>query len=252
MTDRDEASIDPGTITTMWVHRLADRRLLMGLREGVKAQLSAWLTHLDAAAAGDEPAGHELFKLAAFHARALGFDGRPASAAIGQIIELRAAVAEACGHLPSRLERQIDELLRVVADAHALGHAERLGGQHAQVLRNGAPVIRLDDTTIAAFVIGPMHAENVDALVGRLLREVAATGAQQAVVDLFGADDPDDRFHETAALLLQSPEGRNVHLVLTGARDPEKTQDAILGHGVDAARVEVAASFNAWLAARRI
>jgi len=216
-------SMDRERILEVWLDRLETRRWLLGPREAVRAELSHWLALL---AEPDRASRHELHKLAAFHARQLGVDGRPASAAIGQVLEL--------GRV---LESHDSELLEIVADAHALGAEERARAAHEQVLRDRAPLVRLGGGRILGFLIGPMSPDLMDAMLGRLLREAAMVEATHAILDLGSAEEDDDRLHRTLDGFLRTKVGQRLHLVILGARDAAKTRAALAAVGADVARV---------------
>ena len=112
-----------------WLARLEEAHVTMGTREAVGHELGRWLDFLGPAADGDESIAHELYKLVAFHARNLGAEGRPASAALMQVLLLEDAVNEAVPE-PKLLARVLREVTRVVADAHSLGSSERAKNRH--------------------------------------------------------------------------------------------------------------------------
>src|SRR5262249_44785256 len=151
--------------------RVENAHVLMGPREATKNELSRWLDYVGPAADGDASSSHELYKLVAFHARSLGAEGRPASAALMQVVLLEDIVREAMKETPKALSQVIRELMRVVADAHALGSSERAKNRHNLEIRDFSPVIRVGEKTIMGFLLGNMDADLIDAMMGRLLRE---------------------------------------------------------------------------------
>lgn len=206
-----------------WLARLEGAHVLMGAREGIAAELGRWLDPLLAAGAGDQSAAHELYKLVAFHARGLGGEGRPASAALMQVLLLQDAV----GPAEPPLAEVLRELLRIVVDAHALGASERSRNRHHLEIRDFSPVVRLGEHTVIGFLLGAMDSDLIDAMIGRLLRETARSGARHVVLDAFGAARDNDTFHRTIQAFLRSEVGSGVHFTLCGLRDTESTREAL-------------------------
>lgn len=222
-----------------WLGRLGEGRLLMGKREAVAAELETWLGLLAAALSGDAASEHELYRLVALHAKALGAESRPASATIMQILVLGDSVEESEISDKPKALKMIREMTRVSADAHALGQSERLRDKHEDELCSKTPMVRLGPDRVLAFMIGPMTSRIIDSLFGRVLRECARVETHEVWVDLLGADPDDDRFHRTVAAFLESEPARATRLVLTGARDPEQTVRAIAALGTDLSRLRV-------------
>lgn len=240
-----------GELLETWLQALEAERALSGSKEAAAAELGTWLALLEPAAEGDEPAQHELFKLVAFHARSLGFEGQPASLVVLRVELLQEALRTAGGTEPApALRAVVRSMLRIAADAHALGAAERLTAKHHREIRDFSPLVRLDEQTVLAFMLGPMTPELIDAITGRLLRECAMIGAKTAVLDVFGAAADDDRFQRTIAELLRQPPAKNLTLVLAGLRDVEGTRAALSGLGVDPARVRFTATLSEYLHGR--
>lgn len=233
-----------------WLDLLAVERLVGPSPEGVAHELGAWLSLLEPAAAGDSPAQHELFKLVALHARSAGFEERPASATVMRVALLQDALRSVHGEVPAKTTAFVRSLVRVAADSHALGLAERLGAKHQREIRDFSPVIRLADQTVVAFMLGPMTPELIDAITGRLLRECSVSGAKTAILDVFGAAVDDDRFHRTIAALLESDGARKLTLVLTGLRDVARTRQALSALGVDLSRLRFGEQISHYLADR--
>lgn len=232
-----------------WIERLEKAHVLMGAREAIAAELLRWLVHLGPAAEGDQSAAHELYKLVAFHARALGSDGRPASAALMQALLLEEALASVMtGGTPKPLALVVREILRIVADAHALGAGERAKNRHHLEIRDFSPVVRVGEKTIVGFLLGAMDSDLIDAMIGRLLREAARTGADDVVLDAFGAARDNDTFHRTIQAFLRSEIGIRVRLTLSGLRDAEATRAALERLGCNMERVRFEPDINAALA----
>jgi hypothetical protein len=230
-----------------WVQRLEHAHVLMGPREAVAAALDRWLAHLGSAADGDTGAARELYKLVAFHARALGADGRPASAALMQALLLQDALETVLG-AQAALRNVMREICRVVADAHALGHSERAKNRHHLEIRDFSPVVRLGERTVLGFLLGAMDSDLIDAMAGRLLREAARSSAERVVLDTFGAARDNETFHRTIQAFLRSEVGCRVHLTLTGLRDPEATRASLAALGCNMERVHFEPDVNSAIA----
>ncbi len=224
-------------LAAAWLDRLESAHVLMGSREPARNELSRWLDYLGPAAEGDQSTAHELYKLVAFHARNLGAEGRPASAALMQIILLEEALQEALKEVPRSITQITREMMRVVADAHALGSSERSKNRHHLEIRDFSPVIRLGEKTIMGFLLGSMESDLIDAMMGRLLRETARTSADVVVLDTFGAARDNELFHRTVQAFTRSEVGCRVTLVLTGLRDPEATKTALKAMGCNMERI---------------
>jgi hypothetical protein len=227
-------------IADAWLDRVESAHVMMGPREATKNELSRWLDYLGPAADEDASSSHELYKLVAFHARSLGADGRPASAALMQVLLLEDVIGESMKAGDKPLSLVLREMIRVVADAHALGSSERAKNRHNLEIRDFSPVIRVGEKTIMGFLLGNMDADLIDAMMGRLLRETVRTGADVVVLDTFGAARDNELFHRTVQAFLRSEVGCRVTLVLTGLRDVEATRNALkdLGCNMDRLRFE--------------
>jgi hypothetical protein len=237
-------------VLTAWAE-LLDREQVgpRGGRDAALAELGPWLELIDSAVAGDEPAKKELDKLVAFQARSLGIEDRPASSAVLRVHLLGEALAQVNGKLSPPLRAHLRWLMRIAADAHALGAAERSENRHHREIRDFSPVFRLRGDTVVAMMLGPMTPEIIDAITGRLLRECAASGAKVAVLDCFGAAEDDDRFHRTIAAMLAASSARDLELVLTGLRDPERTRRALQAIDAKLERLRLVPSLGAYLEA---
>lgn len=233
-----------------WIARLSEHRVLMGSREAIAAELSHWLTHLAPAIEQDAATAHELYKLIAFHARQLGLEGRPASAVLTQLLDLDDAIVAQLGPLPEAVQVVLREMMRVATDAHALGQSERLNAGHRQRLREASPIIHLDSNVVIGFLLGPMDPANIDGMFGRVLRESLRLAARVAVIDLFGADEPDDRLHRTVEGFLSSDAGKRLTLNLTGVADIDAMKLALETVGADITRVRVYGNIQDYLAQR--
>lgn len=242
-----QLEIDKKTILGDWISKLEAAHVLMGSREAIAHELERWLEYLGPAAEGEQSGAHELYKLVAFHARNLGAEARPASAALMQGILLQDALASTVERAPRLLEI-LREVLRVIADAHALGHGERTRNRHSLEIRDFSPVIHLGARTVMGFLLGPMDGDLIDAMIGRLLRETARTGAEVVVLDTFGAARDNDTFHRTVQAFLRSEVGGRVNLVITGLRDIEATRSALKAIGCNMERLSFQADVNTAIA----
>lgn len=240
-----EASKD--RIRAEWIHRLEQAHVLMGPRDAIDSELGRWLDHVGATASGDESAARELHKLVAFHARALGAEGRPASAALTQVLVLEESVDAI--HPGAALGPVFRELLRIVADAHALGASERAKNRHQLEIRDFSPVVRVGEATLLGFLLGSMESDLIDAMLGRLLRETVRTGAEHVVLDAFGAARDNDTFHHTIAAFQRHEVGGRVHLTITGLRDADATREHLASLGCNMERLHFAADANSAIAA---
>jgi hypothetical protein len=164
-----------------------------------------------------------------------------------QLVLLEDVLSELTPEAPTRGITR--EMLRVAADAHALGTREQQEARYHRQIRDFTPLVHLEGgRTVLAFLLGPMTPDLIDAALGRLLRECARNEATTAVIDMFGAEADDDRFHRTIRALLEEPPGRKLTLVLTGLRDAETTRAALSNLGADVARVRFEVSLNEYLA----
>lgn len=230
-------------IVAAWISGLEKAHVLMGPREAVSSELSRWIALIGPAIDGDQASAHELFKLVAFHARALGAEGRPASAALMQIWILQDL-------LPPGASALLREIGKVTADAHALGSAERAKNRHQLEIRDFSPVVRLGEKTIVGFLLGAMESDLIDAMTGRLLREAARSGAELVVLDCFGAARDNAVFHRTVQAFLRHEVGCRLTLILAGLRDPEATRAALTALGCNMERLRFEQDINAAIASR--
>lgn len=232
-----------------WVSVLAKEKLLMAEREGVTAEFGHWLQLLYAGAGGDAGATSELFRLVALHCKALGHEGRPASAVVMQIATLRELLLHESPAPAPALLRLVQEMVRVAADAQALGQSERLEERGIDLLKHRSPVFSLEKVVVGCLV-GPMQAELLDSLFARVLRECVRHGIDQIVVDIAAADEADDRFFRTIHGLLTSPDVPPVSVIISGVRDLDAAAMALRALGVDTPRLRLVTSLREVLALR--
>lgn len=219
-----------------WIEALSEARVLTESKAALESQLGPWLVALEAAGSGDEGARSELLRLVALYGRALGAEGRPASAAVMQVTLLD-RLYRAQGPISPALAATLDEMLRVIADAHDLGASQRLRQRQLRGLKEWSPVLRWADRAVIGFLVGGMEAELVDAIFGRVLRECAGTGVEHAVIDVFGAPPDDELLHHTVRGFAEAKDLERYHLTITGLRNPEATRRALDALGVDRRRV---------------
>jgi hypothetical protein len=227
----------PGLLDA-WVSHLAKEKLLMGEREALTAELSTWLQLLFAGAGGDTGASAELFRFVALHCKSLGHEGRPASAVVMQVASLKDLLLGQTPAPDPKLLQLVHELIRVAADAQALGQGEKLKEKAIDELKHRSPVFTLPNVVLGCLV-GPMRAELLDALFARVLTECARHGIDRMIVDISSADEPDDRFFRTIHGLLTSPDVPPVSVIISGVRDLDATTMALRKLGVDTPRLRL-------------
>lgn len=232
-----------------WLSQLARDKLLMADREALRAELGAWLELLERGAAGDAGAHAELLRFVALHCKGLGYDGRPASAVVMQVTGLEDALVARGTPPDSKLRSIAREMIRVAADAQALGQSERLQERAQNELKHRSPVFRLP-TAVVGCLVGGMRAELMDSLLGRVLRECTRHGLDQVILDLSSADEPDDRFFRTIQGLFTSPDVPPVSVTLTGLRDLDSARAALQKLGVDTRRLRLSGELGEVVSAR--
>lgn len=233
---RERPPVDLAPVLSSWLTRLG-RAHVRGEDPGAaSAQLSGWLALLHAGSEGDAGAHAELLRLVAFDARNHGAEGRPASVPLTRLLLLEDALLDVLGphHGFAHLTRA---LLQAAVDAHGVGLADRLRQRHERELIQSTPLVRLGDRAVLGFLLGPMVADNLDALFGRLLRVCVGAGAPLAIIDLAHAAPDDDLFHRTIKGFAESPDAPSVRLILTGLRDPETTRAALSALGCPLGRI---------------
>lgn len=205
-----------------WVRRLEAERVHMAPIQALRSELSGWLPLLFSADTVDHDA---LMRQVAFHARNLGAEGRPASAAILQIALLEDAMNEVGSMTPAQ-RPVLRQMLRVVADAHALGASVRQQNNHQAALSR-APIVRLPGQATVGFLVAGMQAQLIDAVLGRLLRAAAGSQEARAILDVSGAPPDDETFHRSLHGFATRPEFKGLTLDVTGLGHPAGTQDAL-------------------------
>ncbi|MCB9653577.1 MAG: hypothetical protein H6729_05550 [Deltaproteobacteria bacterium] len=237
----------------VWIEKAKAARVLTASREGAETMFGGWFERLGEAADGDESAAAELYKMAALHALALGSQGKPTSITVMQVLLLEDALSEE-GLASPETRALVRELLRVVADAQTVGHAERLNARHLKMIRDASPVVRVGPDLVVGFLIGPMDRDNIDALFGRVMREGVGTGARCIVIDVRGAEPNHEILHDTLVGYAQSDVATRLSLVITGLPDiasilePIETLNNTAGRRIITLETQDLAAFlDAWL-----
>ncbi len=225
------------TTLNAWLERLQSAGVTMAQPDAAASEFGGWLELLTRAADGDASAEGDLYRLCAMHGRRLGQEGRPASAAILQPLLLADTLMAEQGN-DHRFTRHVRELVKIVADAHALGQTERLESRQNKMLRTSTPILRTSGVVLG-WIVGPMLADTIDAIVGRLFAECAAAGAERAVLDLSTAHAPNDVFFRTVAGYTKSDLAPKYRLVLTGVEDADAMRASIAALGADTGRFDI-------------
>lgn len=232
-----------------WIRRMASAKVLMADGDALRTQLSAWLDLIEQARRKESWAEAELMRLVSFHARNLGAEGHAASAALMQVMSLEEVFEE--HGLRDQTSRLTREMLRLVADAHEAGVAQRLTAKHRSEIARSSPVIRIGERAVVGFLSGPMHADILDALFGRVLRECARTGAHVAVIDTLGIATDDELFYRTLEGMQRMPPGNGLRIILTGLPDPEATREKLRRCGANLDRIVVGGDISEVIAELR-
>jgi hypothetical protein len=236
-----------GRILAAWLDHLEPSAL--GGDAHLASELEGWLVLFAAALEGDRSAHGDLRRLVAMAARRWCSQGRPASTSVSRLLALEDALFAVLG--PDHgLDGPARELVRIAADAHALGQSERERALAERGLIEATPVLSFGESLVAGFLLCSMAPDNLDALMGRLMRMAVGSGASTVLIDVAGAPPDDDRFHRTIAGFLESEVAHGRTLVISGLRDPEATLAALRAQQAPLARLEVAESASAVIAAR--
>lgn len=226
--------MDTRRVLERWLTLLGEARLLMGPRDAVASELSGWLEQL---ADPSPEARDELLRQVALHARGLGAEGRPASAALGQLHLLRDALGD-------DEDAGLRELERVTVDAHASGAAARGQRMQARLLERSAPLIHIPGVAVAGFLVGSMAPEVLDALFARLLQAVVGTPEPRLILDISGAPRDDETFHHTLLGFTRLPDFAGRVLRVSGVEDPDRTAEALAKLQVPPGRIRLFARFE--------
>ncbi len=219
---RIKAMLGPGPSTTEFAH-----------------EIEGWLPLVVDAAQGNEWSEGELHRLVAFQARNMGRQGQPTSLTLSrlQVVEEVLAHTNDSKEEGQKLKTQIADLSGLAVDAHQLGLTDRLARKHILSFKHSAPVIHLKDRAIIGFLLGPMEAEIIDAMLGRILTECSRRGIRTAALDVLGAEPDNETFHRSILGTTQLEDRPCTALTLTGLRNIEATRASLNKMGVDPARV---------------
>lgn len=220
-------------IVHAWTRRAEADRVLGKDAEPAIAEIAGWITVLRES--GDTATG-ELGKLVALHGRTAGFEGVPGSIVALRLGALEDAWEEVAPDEHRRVRPILRTMLRVALDAHGLGAAEARDARHHRAIRDMTPLFRVGDRVVA-LLLGPMIPELIDALMARVLHELAANEASAVVLDVLGAGPDDARLHHTIAALLREAPMYKRTLILTGLGDPTRTRAGLGAAGADLDRV---------------
>ena len=224
-----------------WLDVLGDAGALIGGRAATKARLEGWVPWLEAAAAGDQSAQAELLRIVALDARNLAQEGRAASSAIAQPLLLERAWPTS-----SDARRLSHLLVRVAADAHALGAAGVRDAAHRRLLARRTPIIPIG-TGWLGFMVGAIDPDVLDGVLGRLLQVAAGSGAAEVALDLSGAEPPDALLARTLLGFVTVDTGPVRRLTVTGVGDPDALLRTLARDKVPPARVAVS-NLTDWVA----
>ena len=227
-----------------WLDRLETSGALIDGRPATRARLEAWFPWLQAAATGDESARAELMRLVALDARNLAQEGRPASTVVAQPLLLAGAWSAPAADELCQL------LVRVAADAHALGIAGVHEAAQQRLLAKHAPVVALGDRWLG-YLIGPMAADVIDGLFGRLMTGAAGMGATDIAVDVSGAQGPTPLFYRTLKGFSDTDTGSVRRLTVTGLAHTAIFERELEAMSIPSTRVTTG-SLSTWLADRNV
>lgn len=222
-----------------WLDQLEEAKALIDGRESTAARLEGWLPWLEPAADDDEAAQSELMRIVALDARNLAQEGRAASVVVAQPLLLASAWPDHRGAKLSQL------LVRVAADAHTLGTVAAKEAKFRALVGRAAPVVPLGDRWLG-YLIGPMAAEVIDGVLGRLLSAAAGAGRTQVALDIAGAEPPNDVFVRTLSGFTATNTGSVERLTITGVTDPDALAAQLKTEGVPSAQIRIQ-MLEAWL-----
>lgn len=224
-----------------WLDALDAAGALIGDRAATKARLEGWVPWIDAAAGGDDAAQAELLRIVALDASNLAQEGRAASSAVTQPLLLDRAWPT-----PTEAQRRLAHLLvRVAADAHALGAAGVKDLARSRLLARHTPIVPIGRGCLG-FIIGPIGPDVVDGVIGRLLQVAAGVGATEVALDLSGAEPPNALLSRTLAGFVTVDTGPVRRLTVTGVEAPDALAEVLHRKQVPDERVTVS-ELTAWI-----
>ncbi len=171
----------------------------------------------------------ELSGVIALFARGEGEAGRPASGVVLPVAALAAAIRSVGGESGVGAD-----LLRVAADAHAVGLGTRHGRRLARMLERSSPVLELPDGRVLACPVGHLDGDLIDAVLFRAFALAAASGAAEVVLDLSAATIADEQ--ALLSTLRRFPEHERasaLRLTVTGVDDLDLWREHLAGSPVD-------------------
>ncbi|MBI4820756.1 MAG: hypothetical protein HY791_31115 [Deltaproteobacteria bacterium] len=212
----------------------------------LEPDLAVWIERVEGAIHGDEVCASEVLDSAALLARRLGLERRPASIAVGVGVALEDVLRELSISVPTPFTRK---LIAVLSDAHSLGTREEVEDRYQRTIRDGSPIVSLEDRAVIGFLVGPSSSDALDAMVGRLLRESIAAAAPDLAIDVFGADPPDDRFFQTMAALTKAEQGAHLRkIVICGVPDASRAAEQLDRFGGDPKKLRLVERVNDYIA----
>ena len=139
------------------------------------------------------------------------------------------------------------ELVRILADAHALGALEREKARARRARQAAAPVLCLPKRAVVGFVADTADADLLDGVMARVLRECAGRGVKEAVLDVAGSRREDELLHRTIAGFAASPESKRVVLVVTGLASVARCRAQLEDLGADLSEVKLFDALDRYL-----
>ncbi len=233
--------VDVDALTEQWLGRVQALKVLTEDRTLLGSVVRGWLEALQ-----KPDDATDLSERVALYGRSLGTDGQPASAAVLQGVLLRDILAAA--DAGEDIVTRTTGLIRILADAHALGSLEREKLRARRARQSAAPVLCIAGVGVIGFVADTADADLVDGVVARVLRECAGRGERQAIIDIGGARREDQLIHRTIAGFTTSGDADRYHLVVTGLGPVSRTRIALEGLNANFERLTLAETLDGFLA----
>lgn len=236
------AVVDVDRLTEQWLTRVQALKVLTEERALLGSVVRGWLEALE-----KPDDATDVAERVALYGRSLGTDGQPASAAVLQGVLLRDILAASPDIDPEIVTRST-ELIRILADAHALGSLEREKLRARRARQSAAPVLCIAGVGVIGFIADTADADLVDGVVARVLRECAGRGERQAIIDIGGARREDQLIHRTIAGFTTSSDAERYHLVVTGLASLSRTRMALEELKANFERLTLAETLDEFLA----
>ncbi len=224
-----------------WLSALERERALIGSRAEAEARLTAWVPWIVAAVGGDPAAEAELLRIVALDARNLAQESRAASTVVTQSMLLDEAWPEP----PHAVRRLTRLLVRVAADAHALGAMGVREAAHRRLLADHTPVVPIEGRWLG-FLMGPPDPDVIDGVLGRLLRAAAGAGAKEVGLDLSASPGPDPVLLRTLDGFAGMDTGPVRRLTVLGLETPQTLRVELARRDIPPQRVAVT-TLTEWL-----